>query len=371
MNKAKILVIIALVIAGGAIVYIRGKNSSARPQYQTAKTEKGTIVSSVSASGQILESNFLNMATQATGIVKTVYAKNGDRVYAGQKIAEIELDADGKLKNAQAWASLVAANNSLNAARNNYRLTQATVQRVYDDIKGHDADETFTQKETRTKAEVANDNAYDNVKNAEVNLVSANLAYRLTSPVITAPVAGTIDNITLAAGMTVGTGRVAVVRRQGNPITSFNVSEVDVNRVTPGQKATVTLDSISGKTFTGKVATVDKIGTVTSGVTNYPVIISLDTTAPEILPNMAATANIIIEAKNDALLVPSEAVDDQQVRVLKDGRMKNVTVETGLSSDTQTEIVAGLSEGDEVITGTVTNGNQSPFSTFRFGTRTR
>ena len=370
MSKVKILAILSLLIVGAG-VYVWRRNSSPQPQYQTVKIEKGTIVSSVSASGQILESNFLNISTQATGIVKGVYVENGDWVYAGQRIAEIELDADGKLKNAQAWASLVSANNALNAARNNYRSTQATVEKVHDDVKGHDTDETFTQKETRTKAEVANDNAYDNVKNAEVNLSSASLAYRISSPVITAPVTGTIDNITLAAGMTVGTGRIAVIRRLGNPIASFNVSEVDVNRVNPGQKATVTLDSISGKTFTGQVLTVDKIGTVSSGVTNYPVVISLDATAPEILPNMATTANIIIESKENALMVPSEAIVDERARVLKEGRVRITPVKTGLISDTHTEIVSGLSEGDEVVSSTVANSNQSPFSTFRFGGNVR
>src|SRR3990172_3028688 len=98
MSKVKILAILSLLIVGAG-VYVWRRNSSPQPQYKTVKIEKGTIVSSVSASGQILESNFLNISTQATGIVKGVYVENGDWVYAGQRIAEIELDADGKLKN--------------------------------------------------------------------------------------------------------------------------------------------------------------------------------------------------------------------------------------------------------------------------------
>ncbi len=169
--------------------------------------------------------------------------------------------------------------------------------------------------------------------------------------------------------------RIAVVRSSGNPIATFNVSEVDVNRIKPGQKATITLDSIPGKTFTGRVMTVDKIGTVSSGVTNYPVVILFDANAPEILPNMAATANIIIDSKPGVLLVPSDAIQTQTngsayVRVLQNGQPVNITVETGLSSDTQTEIVSGVSEGQQVITGKVlvsskSGSSTSPFSTFR------
>lgn len=312
----------------------------------------------------------MNVDSQVSGVVKTVYVKDGQKVYAGQAIASVTLDSEGALANAKGWATLQGAQNS-------YRSTQASVANVLDQVKGHSSDETFVQKETRTKAEVANDNAY-------VGLAAAALSYRLTSPVITAPITGTIDNITIVPGMlltnnstTSASNRVAVVTRVGTPLATFNVSEVDVNRVKQGQKATITLDSISGKTFTGKVLSVDKVGTVASGVTNYPVIISLDTAAPEILPNMAATANIIIESKSDVIVVPSDSVQTSgdgttTIRILKNGAPVEVPVELGLSSDTQTEITSGLSVGDMVITGqttgnpTTTTGT-SPFSTFRVG----
>ncbi len=119
--------------------------------------------------------------------------------------------------------------------------------------------------------------------------------------------------------------------------------------------------------------TVDRIGSVTSGVTNYPIVIKFDTEAPEVLANMSASASIILEAKDDVLLVPSSAIRVQNgentVRVLKNKKEQSVTVETGLASDTQTEIVSDLAEGDEVITGTtagtgtVRQGtSSSPFS---------
>lgn len=380
-------VVVLLLVFG---IWRQASANKNKVTYQTTTVTKGTIVSSVSASGQILTSNLVNVSTQATGVVKAVYVKNGDRVYSGQKIAEITLDGDGALSNAKAWASLVSAQNGLNSANNNYRSTQASLQKVYDDIKGHDSDETFAQKETRTKAEVANDNAWDNLKSAQANLASAGLSYRQTSSAITAPMSGTVDNITITSGMVLAnssssttatsSNRVAVVTSKGNPIATFNVSEVDVSRVIPGQRATVTLDSISDKTFTGKVLTVDKIGTVSSGVTNYPVVISLDTLAPEILPNMAATANIILQTRTDVLAVPSEAIQTSDgvttVRILKGGQVQTVTVEIGISSDTATEVISGVSEGDEVIMGASTgtsltgNGSTSPFSTFRFGGNT-
>ncbi len=78
-----------------------------------------------------------------------------------------------------------------------------------------------------------------------------------------------------------------------------------------GQKVTVTLDSISGSTFTGEVATVDRVGTVSSNVTSYNANVKLDSGSDLILPNMAATANIITDTATDVLSVSSTALATQ------------------------------------------------------------
>jgi len=141
------------------------------------------------------------------------------------------------------------------------------------------------------------------------------------------------------------------------------------------QKATITLDSLSDKTFTGKVVGVDRIGQTTSGVTQYASIIQFDSSSLEILPNMAVTAIIIIEKKDNVLLVPSNVIQEKGGRsyavVLVDDKQQFIPVETGLVSDTQTEIVSGLSEGDLVVTGAVSlttkPDDTSPFGTSGMG----
>ncbi len=160
----------------------------------------------------------------------------------------------------------------------------------------------------------------------------------------------------------------------------MNLTEIDVPKVTIGDKTTVTFDALSGKTFAGKVISIDTVGTVTSGVTNYPAVIALDTANTQILPNMSATANIITATKDNVMLIPSSAVQTQNdvsaVRVMKNGKVSEVTVEIGLSSDTQTEIVSGITEGDTVVssvtqsTGSSTSQTgQSPFGIFGGGQR--
>lgn len=113
-------VVVLLLIFGISRIVSGSKNKTT---YQTATVAKGTIVSSVSASGQILTSSLVNISTQASGVVKAVYVKNGDSVYAGQPIAELTLDSDGAIANAKAYASLISAQSSANIANNNYRAT--------------------------------------------------------------------------------------------------------------------------------------------------------------------------------------------------------------------------------------------------------
>jgi len=368
---AKIVIVVAFL---GIIWFAFSKLTGGRKpetQFLTTKVERGTIVSTVSASGSVISSNFIPINTNASGIVSKVFVKEGDKVYKGQKIAEVELDLEGQQRLSSAYANFVSANNSLATAENNLRAAEASLEKVYDEIKGHDTDETFAMKETRTKAEVARDNAYNSVTSAKANLSTASINYQMVSPIINAPSSGLIGSINVVPGMVLGTysnqsststtnqNTLGIIVKEGNPLASFNVSEVDIPKVKKGLKATITLDSIPDKTFTGEVVSVNRIGIVSNNVTNYPVIVQFDTTSKEILPNMAANANIIIETKTDVLLVPTTAIQSQAgqsfVRVLKNGLEQQVTVEVGLTSDTQAEIISGLSEGEEVITGTLTS----------------
>jgi RND family efflux transporter MFP subunit len=372
LAKRAVIVIAAFVI-GSYFLWGKIHSKEGEPAIQTATVEKGTIVSSVTASGNIISSNIENITTQTSGTVKKVYVSDGDQVTAGQKLAEIDLDVQGQQNHASAYSNYLSTVNSLNSAKNSYRSSQASLAVVYDEIKGHDNDETFAMKETRTRAEVANDNAYDGVKTAEARLSSAALAYKTNAPLITAPIAGTVKSVTIAEGMNIGATetasgaranqRVATIATNGLPIAKFNVSEIDVSLVKPGQKATITLDALSNKTFTGHVVSVDRVGTIISNVTTYPVIIQLDTQSDQILPNMTATANIILETKTAVLLIPSAAVSYQDdsafVTLLQDNQQLAQPVEVGLSNNTQIEIVSGLSEGDLVITSTTTTSQTS------------
>jgi len=385
-NRFRAAIIFAVII-GLIIVAVRVvKSKNQQTQMQTQKVGRGTIISSISASGQILTANIVNITTNTKGLVKKVYVKDGDRVTAGQKLMELTLDSDAQQKAASAYSSYLSAKNNLDSAKSTLYSLQsqefAANQKFINDAVARSLktdDPTYIQQYADWLAAEAKYKNQQNVINqSQVAINSAWLAYQSVSPIITAPISGTMTNLTYSEGMTLSASadasqRIAVVESEGTPMATFNISEIDVSKVRSGQKATIKLDSLPDKTFTGKVVTVDKIGTITSGVTNYPATITFDSGASEILPNMSATANIILEVKDNALLVPSSTVQKQNdqnvVQVMKGKQPQTVNVEVGLSSDTQTEIISGLSEGDEVITSSTssTTDNQSGRSVFSGG----
>ena len=136
---------------------------------------------------------------------------------------------------------------------------------------------------------------------------------------------------------------------------TVSVDESDILSLTVGQTATVSIESLGDETFTGKVTEINKEGSSSNGVTTYSASISVER-GEGMLSGMSASAVITIEGKDNALLVPEEAVNRTSTTAYvytsydeetgEFGDMVEVTI--GISNGTYVEITAGLSEGDTV-----------------------
>ncbi len=362
-----------------------------RPTYQTAKVEKGTLVSSVSESGTVAVTNKTSIITQASGSISNVYVKNGDTVTQGQKIADVTLDYAGQQRQAAAWSSYLSAQNTLNTAQAKINSLQSTLFKTNQTFvngkgtKDPDTDDpTYIQQRAdwlQAEADYKNQTAV--ISQAQAALSSSWFSYQAAWAIITAPIAGVVSDLVITQGMQIGSTNttaasstgissqvVGSVKTDGKPVVSINLSEIDAVRVKEGNKATITFDAFAGKTFFGKVLGINTNGMVSSGVTTYPTIILLDEKNDQILPNMSVTAQIVTGVKNNVLLVPSAAIQTlngkNAVRVKNNGVIKLVPVEIGDSSETQTEVLSGVGENDEVVIGVIST-QASPFSTVRFG----
>ncbi len=391
-NRIRTLIaVIALIIVG----FLGWQNFGAKKQQtqqQTAKVEKGTLVLSLTESGQVAVTNRISITTLASGVINEVDVKNGDTVTAGQKITVVSLDQAGQQRQAQAWSSYLSAQNTVSAAQakiNSLQSALFTANRKF--VNGAGTQNPITddpnyiiQRADWLQSEADYKNQQNVIAQAQVSLTSAWLSYQAAFATITAPVGGTMNDLIITPGLQIGSSGstttssqvIGTVRTAGNPLVSVSLSEIDATKVKAGQKVTLTFDALPNKTFTGKVLGINTTGIVTSGVTTYPASVQLDLPNDTILPNMSVSANIIIGVKNDVLLVSSGAIQttggQTSVRLLKNGTIVNIPVEVGDSSDTQTEVISGLSEGDNVIIGTVatqqsaTPTGSSPFSA-RFG----
>ena len=402
VKKALALVgfVIFIWFAGNQLI----KNRTQSPSYQTSVVERGTLITSVTASGTISAGKGSNITTGAGGVVRQVYVKDGDYVVAGQKIAEISLDQDSLQKQTAAWASYLQAKNSLNSAKSRMNALQAALFKANQTfVKGagtadpvYDDPTYILQRAEWLQAESDYNNQAGVIAQAEAALSSAWYSYQQISSSVTAPVSGKVANLSVTAGQTLtqtsgssstnGTSlnttasqTIATVVSKNNEIqAAVNLTEIDIPKVKTNQKATMTLDAHPDKTFTGKVASINTSGSVSSGVTNYPVTITFDSGMDGIYRNMAVSATIITDVADNVLTVPSAAVQttdgESSVKVLVNGQPVLVVVETGKSNDTTIEIKSGLGEGQTIITGQIesTSGSNqtsgsSPFSSFRGG----
>lgn len=371
------LFLIFVLSLSGGLYYILKPSTTATTQYQTEQAQKGTLIISVTASGQVASTNSRSVSTDATGVVKKLSVKDGQMVKMGQVLATIELDQEGKQKAAQALASYQGAKSSVESAKANlyslqskmFAANQTFINKAVAEGLAT-SDPNFIQQDADWLAsEALYKNQQNAINQAQNSLSSAWLSYQQTSPVIYAPISGRVSGLSLQEGTVINSGstsstttttgtKVASILTNAAPTININLTEIDVPKVHVDDKATITFDTFADKTFTGRVISIDTVGTVSSGVTTYPVTIVLDTAVPNLFSNMAASANIITETKDNVVLVPVSAVQktngQSSVRVMSNGQVSSKNVEVGLSSDTQTEITSGLNEGEEVVTSAIT-----------------
>lgn len=378
-------------------------HAKAQTQYQTAQVTQGSIISSVTESGNVATNTQGGVGSPTTGIIEDVYIKNGDTVTAGQNLFKVKSTATAQ-EIASAYAALLSAQNNLNSAKakiNSLQQALFVANQNFVNDKGTTNPDTSDPKYIEENAAWQQAQAdYDNqqgvINQAQAALTNAELAYEATQDsIITAPISGTVANISVQSGdeVTASSGNlsselsnssntssgstVLSIGDFSQPYIKVQASEVDIPNIKEGEKATITLNAYPNKTFVGEVSQVDTIGTVSSGVVTYNVYVRFIAAPAGIEPGMSATVTIETARKDDVLTVPSSAIQNiggqTMARVLQNGKMIMVAVTTGIASDTDTEITSGLSQGDTVVTNiiqptTSTSGStSSPFGSTNRG----
>jgi HlyD family secretion protein len=140
------------------------------------------------------------------------------------------------------------------------------------------------------------------------------------------------------------------------------IDEADVGKLRVGQKAGFTVDAFPRREFSGEIRQIRKSPVNVQNVISYTVVISAANADLALLPGMTANVRVLVENRDSVLKVPNAALRFRPAPgrlwiAGADGKPEAVTVRTGLSDGTSTELVEGpLKEGDEVILG----GGEAP-----------
>lgn len=127
-----------------------------------------------------------------------------------------------------------------------------------------------------------------------------------------------------------------------------SVSETDIGQVKVGQPATISVAALPSEEFAAKVTAISLLSSSSSGVVSYSVTIKLTQNSRQLRPGMTATATIVTGQVSDAVNVASAALTGSTVTVDRNGTMTVTRVITGLVGSSTTQIVAGLTPGEQV-----------------------
>ncbi|WP_417808167.1 efflux RND transporter periplasmic adaptor subunit [Thioclava sp.] len=368
MKKMRILIPLVLVaVAVGGWFYFAQNEAEAPPT--TALVRLGTVEETVLASGTMEAKQLVSVGARVSGQIETLSVALGDTVTKGDEIALIDnqdqqndvLTAKANLANIK--AQIAAKNASLVKAQ---LVLERQTKLVTSDYVSQEDLEAAQADVDVYKAEL--DALEAQKQSVEVTVSTAQIALDRTK--ITAPISGTVVAIVNDEGQTVNASQSAptIVKLADldQMVVKAEISEADVVHVQPGQQVVFTILGEPEHEFTATVRAVEPAPSAieTSDTISTDVAIYynglLDVDNPDHLLRIGMTAevSIILNKAENVLTVPSSALtngaDGYTVKLYDatDGTTTTVPVEVGLNNKIRAEITSGLSEGDEVVTGT-------------------
>lgn len=192
----------------------------------------------------------------------------------------------------------------------------------------------------------------EDIAAAEARVAAAQASANMAR--IAAPFAGTITRVDVMPGDQVAPGTVAFgLADLSQLLVDVEVSEIDIDRVRPGQTVTLTLDAVLARTYQGTVTGVGLTGNAVQGVVNFPVTVEILDADASVRPGMTAAVNIVVDQIENVLVIPNRAVrvqDSQRVvYVLRNGVPQAVPVVLGASSDTNSQVLEGEVQAGDLI----------------------
>jgi RND family efflux transporter MFP subunit len=329
MGRRRFLIILAILLLIAGISFFRSRRASDKVKIETATVERKQLIEVVSSSGKTEAKNQVDLTFQTGGRLAWVGVKEGDTVYAYQAIAS--LDARDLQKN------LEKALRDYSQERNDFEEDRLV---TYKDKVFNDTIKRILEK-----------NQWD-LEKAVLDVELQTIALQWST--IITPIAGIVTHIdTPIAGVNITPTATFTVADPASIVFSANIDETDIGKITPGLAAEISLDAFPDEPFEGQVTKIAFAAeTSTGGATIYPVEVTFNDPR-SLRAGLNGDVSITIKTYPATISIPNEALrqTDEQMSVIKKvvDRYEKVQVKTGIATDSETEIIEGLTSGDEVV----------------------
>jgi macrolide-specific efflux system membrane fusion protein len=285
----------------------------------------------------------VRVGSRASGVVKRLLVRIGDRVRQGQLLAELDSrELNARRDAAEAAVQLANANLSyaLTDLRRKQELSQAGV---------------IAKAELDLAIQAASV-AKQQCRQAEANLADAVTQLGYTR--IIAPISGIVESVTTQEGETVAASLsaptfVTLLDTSRLEVRAY-VDETDIGRVRLGQEALFTVDTYSDQAFEGRVTAVYPQAEIRENVVDYVTVVRFAQPREQTLrPEMTTTVRIALEQRKHVLSVPIRAVRHEDgrayVTVRNGSTLERRWITTGLRDETYCEVLNGIHEGEDVV----------------------
>jgi HlyD family secretion protein len=391
-RRRLIYVAVALIALTSIGIFALSSMSSSATidESKLAAVERGSLAKSVVATGKIEPLTKVEVKSKASGLVKEVFVDYGQRIKRGQTIAELDKEelqarvreARAAVESAKAAIATVqasvergrvdASDPQLPFLKSNLERSQQLFERGVisrtDLENAESAYQIAVNKQLSAERGVTVTRA--DVKRAEADAGKAQAALeRALEDLRNATIVSPIDGVVLSRDVEPGdaVSSILVLGSQATLVCTLGdtsdlfvmgkVDEADIGKIYVGQPARIVVESFKDKKFNGTVTKISPLGEEKDNVTTFEVRVSIEDPGEELKANMSANAEIVLEEKQDLLMIPESAVVYDKERntsveipdpTAESGK-KKVDVKTGISNGVKTEVVEGLAEGQQVI----------------------
>lgn len=379
----------AIVVVVVAALAVAAKSRGPKGlEVQTEKASRQEVVQKVSATGRIQPRTQVKISADVSAKIKRLGVVEGQWVERGAFLVELDRErylaavesAEANVRSAQANATLVRQN--LDRAQKEFARSKELMTRELESQADFDAKQTAAQVE-----EARHKSALEQVAQARAALKQAR--DDLSKTTIYAPMAGTVSELNkeageIALGSQFQADVILIIADLSEMEAQVNVDENDIVSIRKGQASEIQADALLAQPLKGVVSEISSSANAASAGTSdqkteFEIKIAITSPPKTLRPGMTTSADIVTNTNPRALSVPLQCVAlrtvDQLVRkgekrkdaearfkpdrdgfvevvfCIESGKAVARQVKTGIQSDERIEILEGLKEGDEVVTG--------------------